>query len=134
MTPPGPPGRTLDEQLRALVREVLREELATVVRREFGIAMREVLPSLTAKLTDTEYVSAARAAEIAGVTPATVRGWMRLGKLRPHRAGRLARVRVDELRAFLGGEASLPTPAVDIDARARTILAKRHRASSRAPR
>ena len=76
----------LDEAaLRDLVREVLREELA---------AAREA-PARP------EWVSVADAAAMASVTPDTIRESISRGILPRYKAGRVLRVRRDELEAYL---------------------------------
>lgn len=58
--------------LRDMIREIVREELK---------AIPDDKPT-------AEYVSTAEAAEIAGVTPGTIRRWKDEGKLTPAGAGR----------------------------------------------
>lgn len=43
-------------------------------------------------------------AEILSVTPGAVRNWVRKGKLRGYKAGRLIRVRMEDVEAFLQGK------------------------------
>ena len=75
-----------EDRLRALiedsVRKVLREQHATAAPRE-------------------EYVSVAEAARQIDVAPATIREWMRDGRLRRYHAGRELRVHVPELQALM---------------------------------
>ena len=108
----------LDEAgLRALieeaVRKVIREEIAA------GAAQRG------------EYVSVAEAARQVEVSPATIREWMRDGRLRRYHAGRELRVRTLELQALLTRpeRTEEPTP----EEAAREFLARRQasRTSSR---
>lgn len=68
--------------LRAEIRSIIREELARLA-------------------TPEEYLSIRGAADLAGVVPATVRRWVREGKLARHGAGRHLRVRRAELEEFL---------------------------------
>lgn len=68
-----------DEQLRDLMREVIREELG---QRDGYVTIRE-------------------AAQVARVHPATIRDWIREGHLPRHAAGRRPRVLLSELRALL---------------------------------
>lgn len=110
----------LDDVVAALVRKVVRQELAHF----FDSAMRPALERLSAaeksKPSDA-FFSAEEAAQRAGVTAATIREWVRTGKLAGYRAGRLVRIKVSELDLFLasGGAANV----VDLDAEARRILA-----------
>lgn len=46
------------------------------------------------------------AAKVLKVKPETIREWLRTGKLKGLRAGRLWRIRPDDLEKFLGGETS----------------------------
>ncbi|MBI3203049.1 MAG: helix-turn-helix domain-containing protein [Myxococcales bacterium] len=83
----------LDEgALRALVREALRD----VLREE----LPRLLPGSTARPT---YLSPKQAADVAATSVSTIRSWIRGGRLRPYRAGRLVRVRRDEVEALLAG-------------------------------
>jgi excisionase family DNA binding protein len=76
-----------------------------------------------------KYISTARAASLAGVTPSTIREWVKQGKLRGYRAGRLVRVSRAELEFFLRGVGI--EEAVDPNECAIAILSK-HRHRSRA--
>jgi excisionase family DNA binding protein len=86
-------GRVMFDQnaFRALLLDVLRE----VIRDELGAR-----PS-----SCDEYLSVARAAEVADVTAATIRTWMSEGRLARFRAGRELRVRRADLERLLRGEA-----------------------------
>lgn len=79
----------LETGLRELIAELVRDE----VRRALAAAMRP-----------EEYLTTARAAQVAQVTPGTIRRWIRQGRLSAHRAGRSCRVtRADLDRLLLGG-------------------------------
>jgi excisionase family DNA binding protein len=54
--------------------------------------------------TGKQYLSAEEIAERLNVGPATVRKWLREGKLKGVRAGRLWRVKENDLQAFLERE------------------------------
>jgi len=71
--------------LRALIAEVVRDELR----------------KLTAPTPDDEYLSTRAAASFADVSGGTIRRWIREGKLPPHRAGRLVRVKRSELERMM---------------------------------
>jgi excisionase family DNA binding protein len=105
----------LDEAgLRALiedsVRKVLREQSAAAAARD-------------------EYVNVAEAARQIDVSPATIREWMREGRLGRYHAGRELRVRVSELQALMTRPERKAEPTPE-DA-AREFLARRASTSSR---
>jgi len=79
------------------LREIIRDELKAVIRQELG---RQ--PAAAG-----DYVSVSEAAQIASVQVQTIRAWMRSGKLKEYKAGRVLRVRRSELEEFL---ASGPGP------------------------
>jgi excisionase family DNA binding protein len=70
--------------------EGLRAFIADVVRAEIGKAAEP-----------DEYLSTKTAAKVADVASGTIRRWVRKGKLREHRAGRLVRVSRDDLQRLL---------------------------------
>lgn len=79
----------LVDTLRSMVREIVREELA----------------SEKPKASDpTGHLSTRAAAQHAGVAMGTIRRWIRDGKLRELRAGRHLRVRRCDIDALLHGE------------------------------
>ena len=71
--------------LEQLVRSIVRDELA------------KAKPANDV----TEFLSTTEAAEFASVAPGTIRRWIREGKLRDHRAGRLVRVLRTDLEKLL---------------------------------
>lgn len=83
------------------LRELLRDELRTVIRQELG----------NKPATAGDYLSVAEAARIAAVQGQTIRAWIRGGKLREYKAGRVLRVRKLELEAFLANGSARSTPA-----------------------
>jgi len=85
---------SFDEMLRAIVRDVVREELA------------RVRPA--AGSDSTAHLSTRDAAQHAGVAMGTIRRWIRDGKLRELRAGRHLRVRRVDIDALLAGERNGP--------------------------
>ena len=103
---------TVDEAIRAAVRDAITREL----RNPPSTSAIAVAPAV-----DSEYVSAARAAEIAGVRPATIREWVSRGRLPSHRAGRLVRIKIDDLHRFLAGGREQAN-VVDIEKRRRRAL------------
>ena len=68
----------------------------------------------------SDYLTAKEAAKMAGVTPATVRGWLKAGDLAGHGRGRVLRIRRSELEAFLARPKQIP--AVDHHAKALELL------------
>lgn len=117
---------SLDEALRTLVRDVVREEL----RARAPVASA---PAQEPHHRDEVYLSTQRAAKIADVHPATIRDWVRRGLLQRHHAGRELRVHSDELHALMSRAKKAPDQVIDLDARADEILskAKQRRGKSR---
>jgi len=103
---------TIDHAIREAVRDVVRQELQ--------IALRELSLSVAPSHEEpTDYLSIAEAAMLAKVHPATVRAWIREGRLQGCRAGRYHRIKRADLHAFLS---SLPTSSqFDLDAKAREL-------------
>jgi excisionase family DNA binding protein len=75
---------TLDSTLRTMIAEIVREEMA------------KQAPSV-----HPEYLSPRDAGEFAGVTAATIRRWIREGKLPAHHAGARVRVLRSDLERLL---------------------------------
>lgn len=84
----------LDDTLRAVIREIVGEELARANR--------------SAASTPAVHLSTRDAAQHAGVAMGTIRRWIRDGKLREMRAGRHLRVRRADVDALLRGERAAP--------------------------
>jgi len=82
---------------RALLLDVVRE----VIREELGAR----------PASGDDYLSVARAAEVADVTAGTIRTWMCEGRLARFRAGRELRVRRADLERLLRGEAPGTEPS-----------------------
>lgn len=110
------PATSIDAAIRAAVRDVVREELRMVLREEIARIHRPA----TASGVDGGYLSVPEAAALIRVHPATIRGWIREGRLPQHRAGRHYRVKRMELQAFA---AALSTSEVDLDALASRLSA-----------
>lgn len=72
--------------------ESLRVFIAATVRSELG--------KLASEPAD-EYLSTGDAAKFAAVATGTIRRWVRTGKLREHRAGRLVRVSRQDLQRMM---------------------------------
>src|SRR5450432_2171192 len=127
---------SLDGAIRDFIRAVV-EELRPMVLEDLRRLLREERPSqmpspIHGGAAQEMFVSAARAAEVAGVQPAAVRRWISRGDLPGHRAGRLIRVRLDDLKAFLARPSDRRDDAevVDLDRRARNILRGRQATGS----
>lgn len=80
---------TLDLAIRAMLKDVVRE-----VMREEGLASK---PSQVAN----EFLTYAEAAELAHVSVATIKRWVRLGRLKALGEGRVRRVLSDDVRQCL---------------------------------
>ena len=113
---------TPESQLLDLVREALQEELEKFQAKliadinRCGHSQPTALP---------RYLAPEQAAGIAGVRSETVRTWIRKGELPGHQAGRLLRIRLDELEAYLsrGQRDWLGGPDEDSDgARVRSLV------------
>lgn len=74
----------------------IEEQLADLVERTVRRVIREELGTARA-----DYLSAVEAAQVAGVSAQTVRAWIRAGKIPGYRAGRVWRVRRNELESLL---------------------------------
>jgi excisionase family DNA binding protein len=105
----------LDETIRAIVREVVRDE----VRAALADAQHD---RRNRAFAGDEYLPIARAASIAAVAPGTIRAWIRAGRLEARRAGRVYRIARSELDAFLARSAA-ERGDVDVRAIARTLAA-----------
>ncbi|PRP98551.1 helix-turn-helix domain-containing protein [Enhygromyxa salina] len=87
---------TIEDTLRTL----LREELLAV-KQDILAEVRRSLPSSDPTL---EYLTTEEAAELARVTPATIREWIKTGALRERRAGNKLLIKASELHAHLAGD------------------------------
>lgn len=85
---------------RAL-RTVVAEEVRKVLREELG-------DRASSRNSEGEYLPVTAAAAIAAVTPATIRAWASMGRLRRFFAGRELRVLRSELESLLARPASEP--------------------------
>jgi excisionase family DNA binding protein len=120
---------TLEETIESLFRRVAETTLRDVLREDIRQIVRQELQQLLAVANQPshtdEYVSAKRAAELLGVSEQSVRRWIGSGELSVHRAGRLLRLRLQDVRDYLAR--SKQSDGLDIDARARAILAGANR-------
>lgn len=105
---------TLEQAVRAIVRDVVREEVRAALDEA---AMRN---GKHAGASPQGYLSIAKAAELADLAPGTLRRWIRTGRLPVRRAGRVYRIGRADLEDFLAGEGR----SHRIADRARAILGK----------
>ncbi|HEU0035895.1 MAG TPA: helix-turn-helix domain-containing protein [Kofleriaceae bacterium] len=73
----------------------LRAWIADIVRTELKVQLAGIVPS--PKVPPSPYMTAKEAGEYARVSAATIRKWIRTGRLQAHGAGRELRVRIDDL-------------------------------------
>ncbi|MBI5511056.1 MAG: helix-turn-helix domain-containing protein [Deltaproteobacteria bacterium] len=109
--------------MATMIREIVRQEIAAATAEHQKAPAPEVLT--------TE-----QAAEIANVTPATVRQWVREGSLRAtriHGSRQLRILRNDLLRHLCGDEATRLDGDAEIDQKAREIMRRRDRRGSATP-
>jgi excisionase family DNA binding protein len=95
---PGVVDDSLRQLVRDTVRQVLREELVPLTRRNAG-----ALP-----VGDDGYLSVTKAARLADVAPGTIRAWIRAGRLTAQHAGRVIRISRSELAQFMAGASTGP--------------------------
>jgi excisionase family DNA binding protein len=88
----------------------LEEALRAAIRAELNALFEErIRPLLEARQPDATqvragvpmYASTADAAKMVGVSPGTVQAWVREHRLRGHKAGRLLRIKIQDLQAFM---------------------------------
>ena len=109
----------LDETLRAIVRDVVREEIrAALSERAVDAIRRNGSPEA---MHADGYLSIAHAAAFADVAPGTLRRWIRSGRLPVRRAGRVYRIARAELEDFLLRQGR----SANVVARARAIVNER---------
>lgn len=75
----------LESQLRTMIRSIVREEIDAIKREH----------------ASDEYLSTARAGELADVAEGTIRRWIREGRLPGRKAGRCLRVLKSDLEQLL---------------------------------
>jgi excisionase family DNA binding protein len=117
--------------LEALLRSIVSDEVRRVLQDELPALLKRSTTSARAQDGAEVYHSVGDAAVIAGVRPETLRTWISAGKLPEHRAGRLLRIRRDELEALMARTAKHSMAEVDLETRARDILAGRIRPKGR---
>jgi len=87
----------LDDTIRAIVREVVRDEIRAAFHERSSVEARRN----AGQDAGAGYLSIARAAAFADVAPGTLRRWIRLGRLPARRAGRVYRVARADLERLL---------------------------------
>ena len=98
---------TIDVTLRAMIVQVVREELERAADK---VNQRD------------EYLSPRAAGALAQVAPGTVRRWIREGRLAGHHAGRVLRVRRADLEALLRRPRVISVDHVEPEALARRLF------------
>jgi len=99
----------------AAIRDVVREE-----NREIRDMLKSLLDMLRkdhaqAATGSPRYLSADAAAQLAGVKAQTIQRWVRRGDLRGYYAGRVLRIRLDELERYLARTPQASAGATDAD-------------------
>jgi len=73
----------------------LRAWIADIVRTELKVQLAGIVPS--PKVPPSPFMTSKEAGEYARVSAATIRKWIRTGRVQAHGAGRELRVRIDDL-------------------------------------
>ena len=85
----------------------IEDTLRTLIREELRAFKQDLLTHLQASQPPTqtrEYLTTEEAAELARVTPATIRDWVKSGTLHERRAGQKLLIKTAELHAHLAGD------------------------------
>jgi len=85
----------------------IEESLRSIIQEELASLKRDILIELRRSQTAAPtamYLTTEEAAEIARVTPATIREWIHVGALRERRSGQKLLISASELHAYLAGE------------------------------
>jgi excisionase family DNA binding protein len=106
----------LFQKLRRIVREEVRAALTEAASRN---GAQQCAPS------PADYLSIAEAAEIARLHHGTIREWIKGGSLKAYRAGRVYRIRREDLDARLTANRAEKSTAAKVEERVEAILAKR---------
>lgn len=113
--------------LEDALREIIRDEIAQH-RKEFLTDIESIIEAAmndkAGASSNAVYLTSAEAAELVGVSPTSIRNWVARGELQAHYAGRLLRVRRDELEAYISRDRPRDTDKVDravADERARDL-------------
>jgi len=121
----------LDEVIRELMRQFVREEICPALREELKAVAAELTRSKAADGPHpADYLTVEEAAALLKVTEPTVREWIRTGALRAVRPsaadkpGRLYRICRSDLDAFVrGANNATSEPNGDVKAEAARIIA-----------
>ncbi len=114
----------IEDAFRALVRDVVRSELPEILRQ-----LR--VTQADANADPGRYLTMREAGRFASVAAGTVRRWVRDGQLPGYGSGRLSRVKLGELDAFLVAgrtrarrQASVPVTDAEIERHVALMLAE----------
>jgi excisionase family DNA binding protein len=110
----------LDEALRALI----RDEVASVVRKEIREALKDL--SLSSPGQRAQLLTIKEAAALASVSPGTIRGWISRGELKRLGNGRIVRILQDDLLKLLSAtsDTNRPVSENDLDEQATRLLSQ----------
>ncbi len=113
----------IDAALREVVREENRE-LRDMLQSLLDMLRTHPIPTAS---DDPRYLSAEAAAQLAAVKAQTIQRWVRRGELRGYFAGRVLRVRQDELERYLARspQASAGPTDADLDDMALAVVRRR---------
>jgi excisionase family DNA binding protein len=111
--------------LEAALRRVVADTVRQVLREELGSMLRNALAVAPAGQDhgDDRYISVKAAAQLVGVRTETIRSWLQAGSFPAYRAGRILRIRRAELESYLARKDDGPLK-LDPEAMAREILAR----------
>ena len=113
----------LDDALRELV----RDELRNVLRSELPALLTGCGGAAIQGQDTPRYLTTDETAKIANVNPETVREWVRAGTLHEHRAGRLLRIRLDELERYLSrSQVATKITGADLEDRATSLVRRKN--------
>jgi excisionase family DNA binding protein len=114
-------GATVDALVRALVREELQPALDLLRRIAERLAHAE-------QGGGGEFLSVPEAAQVARVGESTIRVWIRVGRLRAGRAGRLVRIKRADLAELIAAAHSEPEAIDSPEDQAAQILGRKRSA------
>jgi len=105
---------------------LIEDTLRRVIREELAVALTSSELAPAAPALQPAYLTISEAAHVAALHDNTIRKWIKDGSLRTQKAGRVHRIKRDDLEARLAGGSSCKHTSgkSDIDARAAAILAK----------
>jgi hypothetical protein len=113
------------------IRSMLREEIRAAMREE----LRALLPELRGSRVLDDFLSAREAAQVARVSPATIRAWLRRAELKRYGTVRLPRIRREDLIRFMASQVQRETEQPrTIEEQAASIFARQDRAPAQPPR